>query len=107
MTSDDIAQLLNEALERDRAAIHSLIINRVPTNSSMIEHPTIMVDPMPSEDFPTLGLLGILNGLAGLEGKIIEMVWEKRENGPNMLVRFRAVTLEDHKSNNNLELFVT
>ncbi len=55
---------LNSLLETDRQATTSLIEYHTPCNQELAKHPTIQVrgyGPNP----PTVGLLGILNGLCG------------------------------------------
>lgn len=57
--------VLNEGLECDANAMHSLIVNRVPCNMKLADHPTIEVSKngvLAGNNF-TVGLLGVINGI--------------------------------------------
>lgn len=64
---NDVIDLLNEMLRIDRKAITTLINNRVPCNEILVNHKTIQVDN--STDIPQVGILGLLNGLFGIDDK--------------------------------------
>lgn len=63
---DDLAPrivgFLNELLAIDGAAIASLVETRVPCNEAMVAHPTVQTFYVTGS---RVGMLGILNGLAG------------------------------------------
>lgn len=61
--SENIRDLLNSAMKCDPVAIHALIVNRVPCNQALVEHPCVVVDDLGAPDRSVVGLLGILNGL--------------------------------------------
>lgn len=85
MTSDQIVDLLNEALALDPAAIDSLLCTSIPANKGLMEHKTIQVlTKNKNNDFPVLRVLGLINGIAGIDGDIIEAIYEN-----NCLVRFQ------------------
>lgn len=86
--ADQIAALLNEMLAADPAATHALIANRVPCNEALRDHPTIQVEVRnDNKDFlPTVGLLGVLNGVAGLERRVVAVF----DTDTACLVRFDA-----------------
>jgi hypothetical protein len=60
-------QLLNEAFKADPAAMHALIVNRVPCNKALAEHPLIPVSYNTVLNSPEttyyVGMLGIINGI--------------------------------------------
>lgn len=56
---------LNELVEIDRPAVASLIANRVPCNRELADHPTVQAG-VRSDGF-TVGLLGLINGLCGID----------------------------------------
>lgn len=61
---EDINQIikrLNEAYEADPKAIESLFNNRISCNDKIADHPTFIVSD--TSTGPTLGILGILNGI--------------------------------------------
>lgn len=58
---DDIISLLNELIELDRPAIAALIVNRVPCNSALADHPTVQCGSQHGGYH--VGLLGIINGM--------------------------------------------
>ncbi len=55
--------ILNEALDRDPAAITELVNMRVPCNKQLSDHPTIHTTVI--EGVFRLGVLGLLNGALG------------------------------------------
>lgn len=81
---DEFVRVLNEAFEIDPAAIFSLIqTNRVPCNYRLANHPAIIVDSPKAinvtnfPDHPTVGFIGLLNGLLHSAGynKSIAAKW--------------------------------
>lgn len=67
-----VLEVLNRALEADRTAISLLLNTRVPCNSVLTEDPTIQVmshhdDLEIPENCGKVGLLGIINGLCGVD----------------------------------------
>ena len=67
--ADRIADLLNEALAADPAAIHALIINRVPCNSQLADHQDIVVESNDHHSF--VDMLGILTGICGADHNLL------------------------------------
>lgn len=65
LTADDAIQFLNELLRMDRAAIAALVINRVPCNEALANHKSVQVATL--NDGYLVGMLGILNGLFGVD----------------------------------------
>lgn len=78
--SHTIIDFLNELIVLDRDAISALINTRVPCNKQFSEHETIQVLAGENETY-SVGLLGILNGLCGVDengwGFIVAEVNEK------------------------------
>jgi hypothetical protein len=60
-----IIQLMNSALILDREAIDALVKRRVVCNADLAQHPTIQVRT--GSAAPTLGLVGLLNGIVGVD----------------------------------------
>ena len=59
-----LVNVINQAIDADHVAMKALFENRVPCNSKLAEHPTIQ--SMQDENVGyTVGLLGILCGIAG------------------------------------------
>jgi hypothetical protein len=111
MINRDLAQqivaLLNDACALDRRAVQALVDHRVETNTDMAQHPTIQCG-LGDGLRVTLGTLGLLNGLAGVDDDgwgAIAAVYEKSEQpfvgepgtsrSPGVLVGFRLVTDAD------------
>lgn len=63
--ADRIVEVLNRAHSQDPHAIAQLIDARVMCNRNLAEDPTIQVGVDPETDRYRVGLLGILNGIAG------------------------------------------
>lgn len=66
VTAQDVCDLLNGLLKRDPKAIASLVNNRVPCNDDIANHPTVQVHDI-GDGEASLGLIGILNGLFGVD----------------------------------------
>jgi len=66
ITIKEVIDFLNELVELDNAAIESLINSRVNCNKAMADHPTVQVRQWPSEEGFEVGLLGVLNGMFGV-----------------------------------------
>jgi hypothetical protein len=60
----DACALLNELLKLDPDCVYALVMNRIPCNEALLNHPTVMVQQYKSSS--AVGLLGILNGLFGV-----------------------------------------
>lgn len=65
VTINEVIEILNEAVARDREAINNLISSRVGCNKVLADHPTIQVRFNYIEH--SVGLLGVLNGLFGID----------------------------------------
>jgi hypothetical protein len=65
ITARKIVDLLNEALALDPVSMHALVEHRVPCLPAVEGHPTIV--PYADGGTLKLGMLGILNGIAGLD----------------------------------------
>jgi hypothetical protein len=71
-----VLDLLNEVHALDPAAVNALVNHRVPCNAALVDHPTVQCGK--SADSFTVGLIGLLNGLVGVDaegnGAIASMV---------------------------------
>jgi hypothetical protein len=77
MVADQIVALLNEMLSTDAAATESLIASRVRCNIALASHPTIQVGISAGFGFNAtynVGLLGVLNGLAGVDRRVVAVM---------------------------------
>jgi len=66
ITIKNVCDILNELIKLDQKCAETLVSQRVPCNESVADHPTIQVHQPPGEK-PSVGLLGILNGLFGIQ----------------------------------------
>jgi hypothetical protein len=68
MTKEQLADLLikrlNEIIKYDKQALGNLINIRTKCNNAMANHPSVQVVAY-GEDQPTVGMLGIINGIVG------------------------------------------
>ncbi len=93
MTSQQIVDVLNDAFKTDPNAIDSLLCCRVPCNKAMLDHPTIQVlTKNQNGDFPTVGLLGLLNAISAIDG---HRIWADYDTDTHCLIRFSARPIED------------
>lgn len=84
ITAYDAVDLLNQALFDDREAITKLFEHRVSCNEALAYHPTIQV----KED-NTVGFLGLLNGIFGVNESQIGHICAVYEDGK--LTRFAVL----------------
>ena len=66
VTPQDAVDLLNEASQLDPASIRFLIERRAVCTPGLADHPTIQVNTDESGT-PYVGLLGVINGLFGVD----------------------------------------
>jgi len=96
ITLDYVVEFLNSLLEVDRKAISALCATRVPCNEKLAEHETVQVAALKDDDGNyhsfTVGLIGILNGLFGVNedgyGYILAVV----EDDTNVINKFMTRT---------------
>jgi len=69
ITLDDAITVLNRAVEADADAIYKLVEQRVHCNKTLADDPTIQVGNYHEAGKFSVGLLGILNGLFGVNEK--------------------------------------
>ena len=67
VTIDEVLTILNEAHADDPKAMDALIKARVNCNDKLADHPTIQIGV--HHNGYSVGLLGILNGLFGIDSK--------------------------------------
>lgn len=80
ITVDHAIEYLNQLLELDKPAIAALLANRVPCNQELANHPTVQASTQHGGYH--VGLLGIINGLFGVDEKErgpITLVFDKGE----------------------------
>jgi hypothetical protein len=74
MTSQQIVDFLNAAAKCDAGAIHALCANRVPWHGVGDERLPLVVENAQKGRL-SVGMLGVLNGIASLDGEIIEIMF--------------------------------
>jgi hypothetical protein len=89
LTAEYVADLLNSALRHDPVATHALVVNRVPCNPKMVDHPSIVVDAMGGGY--VVGLLGFLNGLVYGTGQVAQATFSADTDRAGQLIGFKAV----------------
>lgn len=83
ITPQDACDLLNELLKLDRDCAHSLILYRQKCNEAIANHPTIQAQLLKGDNFPKVGIVGILNGMFGINDAdgMGALCYEEGENG--------------------------
>lgn len=66
----DIIKVLNEALKIDGNAINELFSKRVEVNNKLANHKSIQVRQQKEEKTCTLSILGLLNGIIGIDKNV-------------------------------------
>ena len=88
MTVQDIVDALNELFQADPQAIDALLCNRVPANEKLLDHPTAMCSAKnEAGEFPTIGLLGVVQSFVGKEDETIEACYDDERH---VLIGFRV-----------------
>ena len=88
---EDAINLLNELLVLDNNAVGALVANRVPCNEGIAEHYSVQVEKR-NGGF-NVGLLGILNGLFGVDGDVWGAITSEFDCGN--IIRFRRTSSND------------
>ena len=84
---DTVVRTLNEAFAADPAALHALLVNRVPCNQALADHSTLQVtqDPALPETTYVVGLLGVINGIVEeLTGDRVAARWDYSTTPPTL-----------------------
>ncbi len=69
VTVDEAITLLNQLIASDADAVTALFETRVPCNDAFADHPTVQVVQWSRTGTCTVGMLGILNGLFGINAE--------------------------------------
>lgn len=89
---DDVVAFFNEMLELDSGVTNSLINNRTKCNDKFTDHPTIQVQQRVEDPSPKVGILGIINGIFGInEHGFGPICCEVDEN--NKIIKFKRTGL--------------
>jgi hypothetical protein len=67
ITIEEAVDFLNELRVTDAAAIQSLFSMRTSCNEKMADHPTVQVGTIGTSTYYIVGLIGIINGLFGVD----------------------------------------
>jgi hypothetical protein len=82
-TAEKIVRVLNEAFSTDPRAIFALINVRIPVNLALAKHPGILCDTLhTSRAYPSIAVTGLLNGVAALDGDVIELCVDETTQMP-------------------------
>lgn len=98
---EDAIHLLNELLEIDPNAIGALVANRVPCNEGIADHYSVQVEHRNSGF--NVGLLGIINGLFGIDDDGWGAIACEFDCGD--LLKFRRATDSDKGKGEGVEGF--
>jgi hypothetical protein len=94
VTVDEVITFLNELIALDKPAIAALLDNHVPCNEALANHQTVQVSAQHGGWH--VGLLGIINGLFGVDDTNWGAICYEFEDGD--LIRFKR-TPSDHPHN--------
>lgn len=92
VTIQETVDFLNELLKTDPVAIASLFSVRMACNKALADHETVQVGAL-SVSYFQVGMIGILNGLFGIDEHRWGHIAGDYEDGK--LLRFRLLTAED------------
>jgi len=93
---EETIEFLNRLVEIDHEAMKILVLTRVPCNQGLADHPTVQVRE--DNDAFNVGMLGVLNGLFGINpdgyGNIIA---DFESDGQGNLIRLLGFTRYIHE----------
>ena len=69
VTPEEVVEFLNELVKIDEEAVTNLLQSRVYCNGELADHETVQVDGFSEPGKTKVGLLGVLNGLFGVNDK--------------------------------------
>lgn len=94
VTIQEVIDLLNSAIEKDREAMTELCKTRVKVNDELAEHPTIQAHCYNSDgeeiDDCSVGLVGIVNGIFGVDEKLYGCIGAVYDDD-DRLIEFRRI----------------
>ncbi len=90
ITANDVCELLNELLKVDYSCVESLMNYRVKCNIHIANHPTVQVQQFKTDPFPKVGLLGILNGLFGIDADGMGAIYMVIDDNTRKISSFRT-----------------
>lgn len=91
---DTVVNILNEMFRADPKAMQALVEYRVSCSDSLRDHNTAQVICNEDLSDPKIGLLGVLNGVVGIQSNGLGfLAGEFNENGD--LIGFANITKED------------
>ena len=83
MKVTDVIAYLNSLVETDSLAIRAMLCMRIPCNEALADDPTCIVDQW--EQGFTVGLMGLINGMFGLnENDIGKIAYMMNEDGSGL-----------------------
>lgn len=92
ITPQDACDLLNEFLKLDRDCVHGLIAHRQECKEAIANHPTIQVQQLKDDKFPKVGIVGILNGMFGIdEDGMGAIFYDEGDNGEILCFKVLSV----------------
>jgi len=91
----ETVDFLNSLLEKDPVAITALFSMRTACNKEMADHETVQVGAL-SKDYFQVGMIGVLNGLFGIDSNGWGHICAHYDNGS--ITHFEALNEEKVKS---------
>lgn len=85
ITPDDVCDLLNELLSVDYDSIYELVTRHVECNQALVDHETVQVRGYAGP--PSVGMMGIINGMFGVNQNGHGPICYEIENGK--ILKFR------------------
>lgn len=97
ITIKKLVDYLNELARMDPGTIHAMFNVHWPAGQPWLDHPSAVCGGAANrEDFPEIGFLGVLQGIAELTGEGQLLVLTTKEEG--QLVSFTATSAERYRA---------
>jgi hypothetical protein len=89
ITPQDVCDLFNELLKLDSQAVNDLVNSRVKCNGAVADHPFVQVQQLPGAEFPSVGIIGVINGLFGIQANGMGVFCANIDDKTNKVIGFK------------------
>jgi len=101
ITANDVCDLLNKMLKLDYDCTHAIVSYRQKCNDLIAKHETIQVQQYEEDEFPKVGIIGILNGMFGIREDGMGAICYEIEN--DRILGFKPTPEKDDNETKNID----
>lgn len=97
---EDVCGLLNDMLKKDPECVKKLFDVHVECNKDIMDHPTVQVRFYPGDEKPSVGFIGILNGMFCEDGDMYGSLCMEYDPDEDKILSFRPTSEEERNGKN-------